>query len=140
MRISSDEFSVLTDRKAFTLLEVIVAMAILAISLTTLFSAQSRNISLATEAKFNTNAPLLAGLKLAELESGKIELVDSEGDFGKDFPGYVWKIEVQDAVIDTTELADILEKNLRRVDITVSQQQDSYVYTLRYYFRRKDGQ
>ena len=48
-------------RKGFTLLEVLVAMAILAIAMVTLFGAQSQSLSLATEAKFNTNASLLAG-------------------------------------------------------------------------------
>lgn len=140
MRISNKKYSVLKSRKAFTLLEVIVAIAILAISLTTLFGAQSGSISMATEAEFNTNASLLARLKLAELESGKIEAIDSQGDFGEDFSGYSWKMDIRDSSNDVPDLSEIIDKNLRYVDLSISWQEDSYVYTVRYYFRTKDLQ
>jgi len=140
MLILSNETSPLRNRKAFTLLEVIVAIAIIAISLTTLFSAQSGSISLATEAKFNTNASLLAGLKLAELESGKIEATDSQGDFGEDFPGYTWKLEEQTVSVNVPDLSEIIDKNLRCIDISIFWQEDAYAYTVRYYMRKKDLQ
>jgi general secretion pathway protein I len=127
------------NQKAFTLLEVMVALAILAIAMTTLFGAQSQSLSMATEAKFNTNASLLAGLKLAELSSGKVQAGETEGDFGEDFPGYVWKMEVQDAAADWPEWSRLLGGRLRRVDITVSWGGDPHRYTIRYYFRIEDG-
>ena len=130
------------NQRAFTLLEVIVSMAILAIALTTLFGSQSQSLSLATEGKFNTNASLLAGLKLAELESGRLEPSAVQGDFGKDFPGYGWKMEVGDASEVMPELFRNLGGNLsgrlRRIDLTVSWGGDQYLYKLRYYFRVRE--
>jgi general secretion pathway protein I len=122
-------------RKGFTLLEVMVAMAILAIAMTTLFSAQSQSLSLATEAKFNTNASLLAGLKLAELASGRLEPADAEGDFGEDLPGYTWKMEVRDAAADRPEWSRFLGGSLRRIDLAISREGDPSPYAIRYYFR-----
>ena len=119
-----------------------VALAILAISLTTLFGSQSQSVSLATEEKFDTNASLLAGLKLAELESGRLEPSDAEGDFGKEFPGYRWKMGVRDASDVLPELfSNPVGKSpsgLRRIDLTVFWGGDQYLYKLRYYFRVKD--
>ena len=122
-------------RKGFTLLEVLVAMAILSIAMTTLFSAQSQSLSLAIEAEFNTNASLLAGLKLAELSSGRLEPADAEGDFGEDFPGYAWKMEVRDAAADRPEWSRFLGGGLRRIDLAISREGDSSPYAIRYYLR-----
>ena len=46
--------------EGFTLLEVMVAMAIIAIAMTAVLNSQSQSISLASEAKFSTTAALLA--------------------------------------------------------------------------------
>jgi general secretion pathway protein I len=135
MRKLNNKMAGMRCRKGFTLLEVLVALAILAIAMTTLFSAQSQSLSLATEAKFTTNASLLAGLKLAELSSGRLEPVDAEGDFGEDFPGYTWKMEVRDAAADRPELSRFLGGSLRRIDLAVFREGDSSPYAIRYYFR-----
>jgi prepilin-type N-terminal cleavage/methylation domain-containing protein len=134
---------ILSNRKAFTLLEVVVAIAILAISLACLFGSQSQSLSIATESQFNTTASLLAGLKLAELESGKLEPADGAGDFGSDFPGYKWQMAVSSAA-DT--LPEIFNKpdgaasgRLRRADLTVFWGREQYLYTVRYYFRLRDA-
>ena len=120
---------------AFTLLEIMVAMAILAIALTTLFGAQARDLSLATKAKFITNASLLADLKLAELKSGKLAPVDGQGDFGQDFPGYKWKMRVKDAADGAPVLSHALAGHLLRVDLTISWANETSPYQIRYYLR-----
>jgi len=77
-----------------------VAIAILAITLSALFGSQAQSVSLAAEAQFNIHAALLAKAKLAEYQSGVIPLENDDGDFGEEFPGYSWKVEVQDAEIE----------------------------------------
>ncbi len=129
----------LSDRRAFTLLEVLVALAILAIALTTLFGAQSGSLNLAAEAKFATTASLLAGLKRAELESGRLAPVDAQGDFGKDFPGYTWKMDVRDATGDLSGLPAVVSGDLRRVDLTISWAGQAASFRIRYYIRAKDS-
>ena len=80
-------------RCGFTLLEVMVAMAIIAIALTAVLGSQSQSVSLASEARFNTTASLLARAKMAEMEAMEAEdLAFDSGDFGEDFPGYMWKM------------------------------------------------
>jgi general secretion pathway protein I len=139
MQILNNGWAGTWDRQGFTLLEVLVAMAILTIAMVTLFGAQSQSLSLATKAKFDTNASLLAGMKLAELESGRLEPVDADGDFGEDFPGYTWKMEVRDAAADRPEWSRVLGGSLRRIDLTVSWEGDPSLYTIRYYFRTGAG-
>ncbi len=123
------------DNRAFTLLEVMVAVAILAIALVALFGSQSRSLSHATEAHFNIVAPMLASGKLAELEAGKAAPVNDEGDFGEDFPGYSWKVETERATFDTPEALTKLEKPLEKVQLTVLWSESKFSYTLTYYGR-----
>lgn len=103
----------------FTLLEVMIAIAILAVTLTVLYGSQSQSLSLATEAKFNTTAAFLSALKLAELEGGVTDLRDDEGDF-EDYPGFHWKVEVTEANFDEPEALQDLEQILEQVDLTIS--------------------
>lgn len=128
-------FSAAGTERAFTLLEVMIAVSIIAISLVTLLGSQSRSLSHATEAQFNVVAPMLASLKRAELESGTIVAANDEGDFGEDFSKYSWKMEVEDAVFDTPEALAQMEMPLQRVALTVSWNDTPYSYTLTFYGR-----
>ncbi len=122
----------LQDQGGFTLLEVMIAISILAISMTMLFGSQSQSISLITESQFNTQVSLLSGLKIAFIESGKEELINGEGDFGDDFPGYSWKVEVETPSIDEPLLDEVAEE-IKQVDLTISWGEERFAYTLRYY-------
>ncbi len=85
-----------TGGKGFTLLEVMVAVAILAIALVTLLGSQSRSLSVDEVARFQTRAALLARdrmtLLLLEDPAG---LGSDEGDFGDRAPGYFWRLETR---------------------------------------------
>jgi general secretion pathway protein I len=81
----------------FTLLEVMVAMAILAMSLAGVYQLQSQSISMATESRFRTSAALLAQSKMTDMEAAATLRNRSEdGDFGPDYPQYSWRLEVTD--------------------------------------------
>ena len=85
----------------FTLMEVMIAMAILAIALVAVFQLQSQSISMSTDSRFMTTAALLAQSKMVEVEAGAALVSHKEdGDFGPDYPQYTWRLEVGD-----TELA-----------------------------------
>ena len=97
-------------RKGFTLLEVMIAMAILAIALSAVYSSQSQSIAMAGNSRFATTAALLAQSKMVECEimaPGKLHA--ASGDFGKDFPDYAWRVDI------TQE-----EAYLERIDVTVT--------------------
>jgi general secretion pathway protein I len=98
------------DFRGFTLLEVMIAMAILATTLVVVFQSQSQSVSMTSRARFETTASLLAQSKMAEMEAAKPEDVISEsGDFDDDFPDYSWQVDVTE-----TEL-----KSLKRIEVKV---------------------
>lgn len=116
----------------FTLLEVMVAMAIIAIALTAVLGSQSQGVSLANEAKFNTTAPLLAQSKMAEIEmADPADFADDSGDFGEDFPGYTWQLNVKDVVFEEPEN---VSDRLRQFDLGISWGEGGlYQYSIRLY-------
>jgi general secretion pathway protein I len=98
------------EAAGFTLLEVMIAMAILAIALVAAFQSQSQSISMSGQARFLTTATLLAQGKMAELEALKLESVANDsGDFGEDYPDYAWQVEV----------ADTGQESLKKIRLTV---------------------
>lgn len=101
----------------FTLLEVMVAVAIIAMALVAALGSQSQSVSLATEAKFSTTAAFLAQQAMAQLEAADPDDLSSDsGDFGEHFPGYRWEAEVSD--VPLTEEAQGAEL-LKKIDVTV---------------------
>jgi general secretion pathway protein I len=97
--------------KGFTLMEVMIAMAILAIALVTVFQSQSQSISMAGSSRFLTTASLLAQSKMVEIEAVDMKNIKTEnGDFGEGFPDYVWRVEVKDTELD----------NVKKIELTVT--------------------
>jgi general secretion pathway protein I len=127
-----------SPQSGFTLLEVMIAVAVLAIALTTLLGSQSQSISLANEAKFFTTASLLGKGKMAELELAESdELKDDSGDFGEDFPGYGWEVEVNDFSLGDFGDLDDFSDHLKQVDLTVfwgTEGRRQFRFFLRHYF------
>ncbi|MGW8287688.1 MAG: type IV pilus modification PilV family protein [Desulfobulbales bacterium] len=115
----------------FTLLEVMIAVAIIAIALTTLLGSQSQSVSFANSAKFETMAALLAQSKMSEITTQKANgLTNDSGDFGEDYPGYSWELSVSDLAIPG--VADI-SNYLKQVDLTVTWGVFSYNLRLYHY-------
>jgi len=116
----------------FTLLEVMIALAIIAIALVAALGSQSQSVSLANEAKFTTTVTLLAQRKIAELEAKDAkDLISDGGDFGEDFPGYRWQSVITDLAMEGFEEAS---KHVKRIGLTVSWgDDDRYQYSLTFY-------
>jgi type II secretion system protein I len=116
----------------FTLLEVLVALGILAIVLVSVYRLHSQTIQMAMETRFAVQAPLLARSALARYESApQPELAATEGDFGRDFPGYAWKIAAE--AVSSPTLGVELSRDIRRIDVTVQLNDGQYRYALRTY-------
>ncbi len=101
----------------FTLIEVIVAMAIIATVMTALFRMQSGTINLAGADDFQTTARFLAAKALAQIELS-IDDPERQGEFDEAFNGYTWQCEVTEInaslsgiVPDSAEGAGTLKKN-----------------------------
>ncbi len=134
MPLFSNRFSpqALGGTAGFTLLEVMVAVAVIAIAFVTLIGAQSQSVAIATDSKFDTMASLLAQGKIAELNLLDYnDVSDSTGDFGEDFPNFTWKTKVTDLSEGDTGIKGS-GGMLKTVDITVLIEQDTRLsYTLR---------
>ena len=93
-------------------MEVMIAMAILAIALVTVFQSQSQSISMATNSRFLTTSSLLAQSKMAETDAAYPKKISSgNGDFGEDFPDYVWRVEITDTEIEFLKKIDVVVTN-----------------------------
>ncbi|KPK25968.1 MAG: hypothetical protein AMJ61_10295 [Desulfobacterales bacterium SG8_35_2] len=125
------------SHKGFTLLEVLIAVALIAIALTTLLGSQSQSVSFANSAKFETMAALLAQSKMSEITvQDKDSLFSDSGDFGDDYPGYTWDVTVSDIAIG--ESYDISEY-LKQIDLTVTWGAFSYDLRLYHYTAESTG-
>jgi len=118
-------------RNGFTLMEILIAISIIAIALLAAHRMQSQTLIMAQSAKFYTIAPLLAQSKMADFQlvSGN-ELTDDSGDFGEDYPGYTWKATVADI---TSEILDQTAQDLKQIDLTVSYQSGEFEFSTRQY-------
>jgi general secretion pathway protein I len=115
----------------FTLLEIMVALSIIAIVLVSVYKMHSQTIVMSNSARFHTLAPLLTQRKMAEFEiKDPADWSDDDGVFGEEFPGYSWKVSIDD--VDSEILGDQAE-HLKKVEVTVSYNNDEKIYSLRTY-------
>ena len=104
----------MTQNKAngFTLIEVLLAMALLAIGLVAVFQSQSQSISMSTDSRFMTTASLLAQSKMVEVEAGSTLANHTEdGDFGSDYSQYTWHLEVGDTQLPQFKKIEVTVTN-----------------------------
>ena len=103
----------------FSLIEVLVALAILTISLTSVYRLQSITFDMSADARFYTLAPKLAQERLAAIESeGLKNASDSSGDFGQAYPGYGWSIRIEEVESDLIKSEN---QHFTRIDVTIDQ-------------------
>ncbi len=95
---------ILRSDNGFTLLEVMIAFAILSLSLIVLLSLRNSSIRVVDYSDKITTATLLAKAKMEDLPR-PVSISESEGEFeGDDYKGYKWKRAVR-----TTPFAFIKE-------------------------------
>jgi general secretion pathway protein I len=87
--------------QGFTLLEVMVALAILAITLVVIFSQQAAGIKAGNEARVITKATLLAQERMTELIAQKrLPIGEEEGEVAETIPPLKWKELVEEGSIE----------------------------------------
>ncbi len=105
-------------RKAFTLVEVIIALVVVSISLLGLIRLHLISISMAEAAEEISQAVLLAEEKIAEiLASGYPEEGIKSGQTEKNAQVLNWRTEVAD--LQSSELTEAEIKGLRRISVEV---------------------
>jgi general secretion pathway protein I len=127
---------ILQPQRGFTLLEIMVALSVIAIVLVSVYRMHAQTLSMNNEVRFYTTAPMLAQLKMAEIESENPEdMGDDSGDFGDEFPDYQWNVVIDD--IESTALGNIA-KNMKKIDLLISFNDNEFTYNLRAYKYLKD--
>ena len=75
----------------FTLLEVMIAIGILAIGLIVLLQTHVMNLKMIAHSQLSMKAMLLAERRIAEIEAGGVKTIgETEGDF-EEFPEFYWR-------------------------------------------------
>jgi general secretion pathway protein I len=115
--------------QGFSLLEVMVALSIIAIVLVSIMRLQGQTISMNETIRFYTIAPLLAQSKMSEISQDPLADISDSGDFGTDFSGYTWEAQISDLQIDVVESPEI---KLKKVDITVQLNNDLKFFLQQY--------
>jgi len=129
--IQHRESSIENRATGFTLLEVMVSVAIMSIVLVSVYRLHSQSLTMDTESRFYTQAPMLAQGKLAEMGAGEdAEFTNDSGEFGENFEGYSWNVSVDD--VDIEALGEI-SQDLKKIEVTVSYNENEFVYHLRTY-------
>lgn len=118
------------------MLEIMVALSIVAIVFITVIRLHSQTISMSGRTRFDVVAPHLAREKLSEYEEKSSDsFYGDSGDFGEKLAGYQWTVSVTDVAAEP--LGD-LSKELKRLDVEISSEDEKITYRLRAYrFTRK---
>ena len=109
-------------QKGFSLLEVMVALAILAFGITSLLIIRNRAFDQAGYAIRSRRISLLLEQKMAEISVGQEE--DGEGDFTEQgYEEYTWEAEIVEEEIVHSD-PEVIDKKyvvrLRRVELTIT--------------------
>jgi prepilin-type N-terminal cleavage/methylation domain-containing protein len=104
--------------KAFTFVEVMIALAVVSISLVALLGLHLRSLAMAQAAQMTSQAVLLADAKVAEvLACGYPGLGGSSGADERNNIAYDWQARVSN--VESLRLGDILIAGLREVSVDV---------------------
>jgi len=119
------------NRCGFTLLEVMVAVAIVAIALSAVYKLYSQAFAMNQSARFYTTATLLAETKLAELSAQPAEDLGNDGGaFEDEFTDYSWQVTVTEVEAEDLTLSQQL---MRQIDIVITHEQQGESFSLRTY-------
>jgi general secretion pathway protein I len=131
-----DPHGFLQNSFGFTLLEAMIALAVMSIVLVSVYRMHSQSLTMNAAARFYTLAPMLAQKKMAELETNSTGgFPDDSGDFGEQYPGYSWRASLADV---SSEVLGEVADDLKRIDLTVSFSGNQLSYNLRTYrFQRE---
>lgn len=123
------------DQKGFTLLEVMVAVAIIAIAFTSILKLHTQTLTMNIASNFYAKAPLLAQKIISEWETGMV-MDDAMGNFDdslEEFPGFTFEMN-HEAVISDVLYPENLEKGdsiLFEIACTILYNHGEYRYTVK---------
>jgi general secretion pathway protein I len=95
------------DQSGFTLIEMMIALTILALVVAAVAQALAQSLTLAHRIKQETTLSLLAQSKMAEIESAKEAPVSDRGNFSGEFSQYVWQVNVKESGLSTLQKVEV---------------------------------
>jgi len=91
----------MSSKIGFTLLEVLVALAVLSLALVILLGLRNRDVELVNTTRDLTTATALARMKMEETQmEGFPELGEATGEFGEGYPQFHWQRLVSSTPFD----------------------------------------
>jgi general secretion pathway protein I len=117
----------ISERKGFTLLEVIIALAVVSISLVTLLGLSNRCLQVHRKLQNVTTATLLAQQQMnwfeAESQSGTLSFVEQNGRFEDPFEQFLWTTRFEDTLVEAVKMITVSvswdgEEKTSSVDLT----------------------
>jgi len=123
------------DQKGFTLLEVMVAVAIIAIAFTSVLKLHTQTLTMNIASNFYAKAPLLAQKIISEWETGMTMegFGENSDDSLEEFPGFTFEMN-HEAVISDTLYPENMEKGdslLFKIVCTILYNHGEYHYTVK---------
>ena len=119
------------EEHGFTLMEVMVALSVVAIALMAIYRMHTQTLFMDARGRFDTVAVMLARQKLADIETLNLaDLTNDSGDFGDDHPGYAWKIQSE---LVSSDLIREDGPALTQIRLTISLNDDASQFTLTTY-------
>jgi general secretion pathway protein I len=118
------------EQSGFTLLEMMVAVSMIAIVFVSVFKMHTQTLAMSTAARFYTTAPMLAEKKLTEITQAEDEVSDDTGDFGEKFPGYRWQVAINDV---ESEILGETVTGLKQIDLRIFMENEPSVHSLTTY-------
>lgn len=86
-----------SQNSGFTLLEIVIALGLIATALMAVFRLQAQSLDLQSEAKFITIAHQLAQDRVARIQaSDTLSEGTTSGDFGEYYPDYSYREEISE--------------------------------------------
>jgi general secretion pathway protein I len=116
-----------SQRSGFTLLEIMIALAIISIAMVSLLGLANRSILVHERLQRITSATLLAQQKMAEAEvnstNGTLGATDSQGEFESPYAEYRWQITFGETPLPSVRLITVTvlwgdEERNELVDLT----------------------
>ena len=117
--------------EGFSLLEVLASISIIAIVFVAVFRMQAQTITASKASRFYVVAPLLAQKLMADVETKpNADIPEFSGDFGADFPGYLWEVSIEKV---ESELLGNIAQDLKKIDVKITCDDERESYDLRSY-------
>jgi general secretion pathway protein I len=100
-----------SGRKGFTLLEIMIALAIVSIAMVSLLALANRSIAVHDRLQRITVATLLAQQKMAETEvnagNGSLQSTENKGVFSDPYAAYRWQVAYRDTPLPSVRMVTV---------------------------------